>query len=37
MARPVDNAAAVADNNAFVVTAYLTDKPKDGEDLWSRK
>jgi hypothetical protein len=20
--------------DAFVVTAYLTDKPKDGEDLW---
>jgi len=25
------------DNDAFVVTAYLTDKPKDGEDLWSTK
>jgi hypothetical protein len=23
------------ENDAFVVTAYLTDKPKDGEDLWS--
>jgi hypothetical protein len=21
----------------FVVTAYLTDKPKAGEDLWPRK
>ena len=26
-----------ADNDAFVVTAYLTDKPKDGEDLWSTR
>lgn len=25
------------ENDAFVVTAYLTDKPKDGEDLWSRR
>jgi hypothetical protein len=23
-----------ADSDAFVVTAYLTDKPKAGEDLW---
>ena len=23
-----------AENDAFVVTAYLTDKPKAGEDLW---
>lgn len=23
-----------APNDAFVVTAYLTDKPKDGQDLW---
>jgi hypothetical protein len=23
------------DNDAFVVTAYLTDKPKDGKTLWS--
>lgn len=23
--------------DAFVVTAYLTDKPKDGEDLWPIK
>jgi hypothetical protein len=22
------------DDDAFVVTAYLTDKPKPGEDLW---
>ena len=22
------------ENDAFVVTAYLTDKPKAGEDLW---
>jgi hypothetical protein len=22
------------ENDAFMVTAYLTDKPKDGEDLW---
>jgi hypothetical protein len=26
-----------AENDAFVVTAYLTDKPKDGEDLWPTK
>jgi len=26
-----------AENDAFVVTAYLTDKPKDGEDLWPIK
>ena len=25
------------DNDAFVVTAYLTDKPKAGEDLWPIK
>ena len=25
------------DNDAFVVTAYLTDKPKAGEDLWPKK
>lgn len=24
-------------HNAFVVTAYLTDKPKKGEDLWPVK
>ncbi|MGA2658979.1 MAG: hypothetical protein ABSH34_15870 [Verrucomicrobiota bacterium] len=24
-------------NDAFVVTAYLTDKPKAGEDLWPKK
>lgn len=24
-------------NDAFVVTAYLTDKPKAGEDLWPTK
>jgi len=24
-------------NDAFVVTAYLTDKPKNGEDLWPTK
>lgn len=24
-------------NDAFVVTAYLTDKPKAGEDLWPIK
>ncbi len=24
-------------NDAFIVTAYLTDKPKLGEDLWPRK
>jgi hypothetical protein len=23
-----------AENDAFVITAYLTDKPKAGEDLW---
>ncbi len=23
-----------AEDDAFVVTAYLTDKPKTGEDLW---
>jgi hypothetical protein len=23
--------------DAFVVTAYLTDKPKVGEDLWPKK
>ena len=26
-----------AGNDAFVVTAYLTDKPKAGEDLWPTK
>ena len=26
-----------AENDAFVVTAYLTDKPKPGEDLWPIK
>jgi hypothetical protein len=26
-----------AENDAFVVTAYLTDKPKAGEDLWPIK
>jgi hypothetical protein len=26
-----------ARNDAFVVTAYLTDKPKAGEDLWPTK
>ena len=26
-----------AENDAFVVTAYLTDKPKIGEDLWPIK
>ncbi len=26
-----------SDNDAFVVTAYLTDKPKPGEDLWPTK
>ena len=26
-----------AENNAFVVTTYLTDKPKAGEDLWPIK
>jgi hypothetical protein len=24
-----------AEGDAFVVTAYLTDRPKDGEELWS--
>lgn len=24
-------------NDAFVITAYLTDKPKAGEDLWPRE
>lgn len=24
-------------DDAFVVTAYLTDKPKDGVDLWSTR
>ena len=24
-------------NDAFVVTAYLTDKPKAGEDVWPTK
>jgi hypothetical protein len=24
-------------NDAFIVTAYLTDKPKPGEDLWPTK
>ncbi len=24
-------------SDAFVVTAYLTDKPKAGEDLWPKK
>ena len=24
-------------NDAFVVTAYLTDKPKAGEELWAKK
>jgi hypothetical protein len=24
-------------NDAFIVTAYLTDKPKHGEDLWPTK
>jgi hypothetical protein len=24
-------------NDAFVVTAYLTDEPKAGEDLWPKK
>jgi hypothetical protein len=24
-------------DDAFVVTAYLTDKPKEGEDLWPKK
>jgi len=26
-----------AENDAFMVTAYLTDKPKAGEDLWPIK
>jgi len=26
-----------AETDAFVVTAYLTDKPKAGEDLWPKK
>ena len=26
-----------AQNDAFVVTAYLTDQPKAGEDLWPTK
>jgi hypothetical protein len=26
-----------AGNDAFVVTAYLTDKPKAGDDLWPTK
>ena len=26
-----------AEHDAFVVTAYLTDKPKTGEDLWPIK
>jgi len=26
-----------AENDAFVVTAYLTDKPKAGEELWPKK
>jgi hypothetical protein len=26
-----------AENDALVVTAYLTDKPKAGEDLWPIK
>jgi hypothetical protein len=25
------------ENDAFIVTAYLTDKPKTGEDLWPKK
>jgi len=25
------------EKDAFVVTAYLTDKPKSGEDLWPTK
>ncbi len=25
------------ENDAFVVTAYLTDKPKAGEDIWPTK
>ena len=30
-------AVKYAENDAFVVTAYLTDKPKAGEDLWPIK
>lgn len=26
-----------SDNDAFLVTAYLTDKPKAGEDIWPTK
>lgn len=26
-----------SESDAFVTTAYLTDKPKTGEDLWPRK
>lgn len=26
-----------AEDDAFVITAYLTDKPKAGEDLWPAK
>ena len=26
-----------SENDAFVVTAYLSDKPKAGEDLWPTK
>ena len=26
-----------SDDDAFVIPAYLTDKPKDGEDLWSTR
>jgi hypothetical protein len=26
-----------SENDAFVVTAYLTDKPKAGENLWPKK
>ena len=25
------------ENDAFIATAYLTDKPKAGEDLWPKK
>jgi len=25
------------EDDAFVVKAYLTDKPKNGEDLWLKK
>jgi hypothetical protein len=39
--RPVDRILAAeqrdGENDAFVVTAYLTDKPKAGEDLWPIK